>query len=383
MEGVLVTTGIWALFVALALWPPFRSGGPGFVVFLATMTLNEIPLIPLVVLLFAVNDGLPSLTSGEPTGLVSAALAAFAGLGLIWLQVRARTAGPILEAALKGVDGAASSRPAGASGLLGGETWLKGILLPFQRRQRGVQRTRNVRYGPDPRAHLLDVYRGREPSGSRPVLIHLHGGGFVQGGKSREGVVLLNQLAGRGWLCISANYRLRGAGAFPNPLVDAKRVIAWAREHAAEYGADPSQVFLAGASAGGHLAVSAALTSDQARFQPGFEQAETSVRGVIVLYGYLGPRTSEPSSSPAELARPDAPPLLIISGEYDTMVPPEGPRAVAATLRAASLAPVIYAELPQAQHDFDFFASVRARVVANAAEAFLSWALRRPAGPVG
>jgi acetyl esterase/lipase len=153
-------------------------------------------------------------------------------------------------------------------------------------------------------------------------------------------------------------------------------VIAWVREHAAEYGADPSQVFLAGASAGGHLAVSAALTPGKPGFQPGFEQADTSVSGVVVLYGYLGPRTADPSSSPAELARPDAPPLLIVHGGYDTMVPTEGPRAVAAALRAASLAPVLYAELPHAQHDFDFFASVRARLVANAVEAFLDWARR-------
>ena len=206
------------------------------------------------------------------------------------------------------------------------------------------------------------------------MLIHLHGGGFVQGGKSREGVTLLNQLADHGWLCVSANYGLRSQGAFPQSLVDTKRVIAWVRAHASELGADPDQIFLAGGSAGGHLAISAALTARDPRFQPGFEQADTSVAGAVAVYGYLGPRGSDPASSPAGLARPDAPPIMIVHGARDTAIPPVGPRSVAAGLQAASKSPVVYAELPDTQHNFDLFASVRARVAANAIEAFLGWA---------
>src|SRR6185437_7225355 len=130
-------------------------------------------------------------------------------------------------------------------------------------------------YGPD-RAHRVDIYCSRAAAATRPVLIHFHGGGFVSGGKSRESVALLNQLAADGWLCLSANYRLRGAGQHPNALIDAKRVIAWIRAHADEFGADPSSVFLAGCSAGAHLAVSAALTPGRVELQPGFEDSETS-----------------------------------------------------------------------------------------------------------
>lgn len=78
---------------------------------------------------------------------------------------------------------------------------------------------------------------------------------------------MLNSLAAHGWLCRSADYRLRGGGQHPHPLVDTKRLIAWVRASAAELGADPSQVFLAGCSAGGHLAVSAALTPNAAELQ--------------------------------------------------------------------------------------------------------------------
>ena len=302
-------------------------------------------------------------------------LVSVTGTGLIWLQVRARTARFVLEAALANELGTNWCSAQGADrtpGQLGAVPWLRGILLPFQRRMQGVERVRNLSYGPD-RAHCLDLYRGPSPNNLRPVLVHLHGGGFVRGGKSREGVLLLNQLAAHGWLCLSVNYRLGTAGEHPNPLMDTKRVIAWIRANAQKYDADPAQVFVIGSSAGGHLAVSAALTAGHTGFQPGFEAVDTSIAGVIVLYGYLGARTTARSSSPALLARPDAPPMLIVHGANDTLVPPRSTRAVADALRSLSRRPVVLVELPHTQHSFDLFASVRARVVADAAEAFLNW----------
>jgi acetyl esterase/lipase len=377
--GLTLTAAIWALFVAIALWPPFRNGSLGFVVFLLTITVNEIPLVLLVVFVATTAPGALDEPSTWPAW-PAAALSGLAVAGLVWLQVRARSTRPAMEAALTGALGSGwrDASPAD-SDRRWTNCWLRGILLPFQRHWRDVERLRNLPYGPD-RAHRLDLYRGRSAGSERPVLIHLHGGGFTQGGKSHEGVVLLNQLAAHGWLCVSANYRLRSAGAFPSPLVDTKRVIAWIREHASDYGGDPRQIFLAGSSAGGHLAVSAALTPDRPEFQPGFADIDTRVAGVVVLYGYLGPRTSDRDSSPAALARPDAPPLLVIHGAGDTMVPPAGPRSVAGALRTASRAPVVWAELPDTQHDFDFFASVRARLVADEIEAFLEWARRRDPG---
>ena len=86
-------------------------------------------------------------------------------------------------------------------------------------------------------------------------------------------------------MCVSANYRLFPAAKFPDPLIDVKRVIAWVREHGRAYGADPTAVFLAGSSAGGHLASMAALTPNQPGFQPGFADTDTSVAGAVSLYG--------------------------------------------------------------------------------------------------
>ena len=67
-----------------------------------------------------------------------------------------------------------------------------------------------------------------------------------------------------------------------------KKVIAWVREHGHEYGADPTVLFVAGSSAGGNLAATAALTPNEPRFQPGFEHVDTSVTAAISLYGYYG-----------------------------------------------------------------------------------------------
>lgn len=370
---MVVTAAVWALFVCIALWPPVRSGRLGFAVFVLTMAVNEIPLVLLAV--FAVAMGVSDHHVGAPAMVVIAVLAGMTAGGLICLQGRARSASTALEAAL--VDGLgasweASQQTKDKSGQRAA-AWLRGILLPFQRRARGVERVRNLSYGPD-RAHRVDLYRGSRTDGVRPVLIHLHGGGFVHGGKSREGVVMLTQLAAHGWLCLSADYRLGSAGKHPQPLVDTKRLITWVRDHAEEHGADPSQVFLVGSSAGGHLAVSAALTPNRPELQPGFEAADTGVAAVVVLYGYLGARTADPSSSPALLAQPDAPPMLVIHGAHDTMVAPRGIRAVAAVLRQVSHRPVVFAELPHTQHSFDLFASVRARLCADVVETFLDWA---------
>lgn len=371
--GPLVICVIWALFVATTLWFPFRRGMLGHATFVLTMTCNEIPLILLVVFIASVAASLGDADGGEGITVAALAVACLVMLAMVWLQLRVRSVQPAFETALAaslGPGWRASIRPGLVAPSRPNAPWLWGIILPFQRHLGTVERVRNVPYASGGRGHLLDIYRSKDPSTGRPVLIHLHGGGFVRGGKSRESVALLNQLANHGWFCVSANYGLRTHGTFPQPLVDTKRVIAWVRANAGEHGTDPCQIFLAGGSAGGHLAISAALTAGDPRFQPGFEQADTKVAGAISLYGYLGPLSNDPAS----LARKDAPPLLIVHPQSDTTLPPGLTRSAAATLDLASRSPVVYAELPDTQHNFDFFASVRARVAANSIEAFLGWA---------
>jgi acetyl esterase/lipase len=70
-------------------------------------------------------------------------------------------------------------------------------------------------------------------------------------------------------------------------LADVKRAIAWTKAHAADYGADPDRVVLAGASAGGHLALLTAYTPNHPECDPCDVDADTSVRAVIAYYGVV------------------------------------------------------------------------------------------------
>jgi acetyl esterase/lipase len=135
----------------------------------------------------------------------------------------------------------------------------------------------------------------------------------------------------RGWISrkrwnVSANYRLRPAGQHPDHLVDLKKIIAWVRAHAHEYGGDPQTLFVSGSSAGGHPATLAALTPNDPVFQPGFEDADTSVAAAICLNGYYGNYYGQgAASSPLAYVRTDAPPFFIAHGDQDTVVRGERP----------------------------------------------------------
>ena len=237
------------------------------------------------------------------------------------------------------------------------------LFAPISRRH-SVERIANIRYGPAGRRNLLDLYRHRSDFSGGPTLIYFHGGAFRFGSKNFGARHLLYRLASQGWVCVSANYRL---ARFPDPLIDVKKAIAWVRKHGGEYGADPTAVFLAGSSAGGHLALTAALTPNDRVFQPGFEGADTAVAGAISLYGYYGPVSSgSPPSSPLAYVKTTAPPCFVVHGDQDTLVIVEDARRFLEQLRDTSSNPVVYAELPGTQHGFDLFRSRRLETVVDA-----------------
>ena len=144
---------------------------------------------------------------------------------------------------------------------------------------------------------------------------------LYSGSKNREAAPLLHRLAGQGWVCISANYRLRPSASFPDHLVDAKKVIAWARAHGPEYGADPSVISSPAAPPAVTSPRSAALTPNDPALQPGFERADTSVTAAISLYGYYGRTTARRRGRPRSPTRAEAPPIFLAHGDHDTLVP--------------------------------------------------------------
>jgi acetyl esterase/lipase len=78
-------------------------------------------------------------------------------------------------------------------------------------------------------------------------------------------------------------------------------------------------------------------------------------------------------ASPQALVSPDDPPFFVIHGQYDTLVRVEEARMFVEKLRSVSQSPVVYAELPGAQHAFDIFPSLRTGHVIRAVERFLDY----------
>jgi acetyl esterase/lipase len=375
--GYLVSTGIMATFVLLAVArhhprrsSPFRlSSLFGFLI--------NWPFVAFVVLVASTALAIAQSGTDSPVFWIGLGFAVLAAMGLPVLARRALGTGAAVEHSLSeglgadwrhGIDAALAAR-------LRRRRSLPRILLgPFFLRRHGVERIANIRFGPAGRRNLLDLYRHRTHPSGGPTLIYLHGGGFRFGSKRFAARPLLYRLASQGWVCVSANYRLLPAARFPDPLIDVKKAIAWVREHGREYGADPAIVFVAGSSAGGHLASSAALTPNDPTFQPGFEGADTSVTAAISLYGYYGAVASDgPPSSPLAYVKTNAPPFFVAHGDQDTAVIVDDARRFVAQLRTTSSNPVVYAELPGAQHGFDLFRSRRFETVVDAIEAFAAW----------
>jgi acetyl esterase/lipase len=375
--GYLITAVLLGACTLAALWPLRSQSAVGTVVYLVGMTFNELPVLAL---LAAVAATLLAVAQGDlatPLGVASAVLMAVVAAGLllvVWRAVRSRD---VPERALDdalGTQWRADIAPHLAAGLQTSPAIVRGLLLPLLRRRPDVRRVRDLNYGDGSRHNRLDLFLPRRRPADGPVLVHFHGGRFVSGAKNRESLYLLHRLAARGWTCVSANYHLAPTARFPDYVVDAKRVLAWVREQGPSYGAGRGPVFVAGNSAGGYLAAFAALTPGRQDLQPGFEDADTSVSGAICLYGYYG-RTvhDDPDSTPAAHMHPDAPPFYLLHGHRDTVVPVEWGRAFAYALAATSRQPVVWSEMPDAQHSFDFFASLRARLVADRIEAFTAW----------
>ena len=279
------------------------------------------------------------------------------------------------------------------------------LLMPFRFRRRGVKVVRDIVYREIAGKTLkLDVAMAEGAALNRPAIMQIHGGAWIIGDKREQGWPLIGHLAANGWVCFNVNYRLSPSATWPDHLVDLKYALKWIRDHSDEYGIDPRFIAVTGGSAGGHLTAMMALTANDPEYQPGFEEADTSLQAAVPVYGVydftnrLGtmlPRfrtrmlepmimkaffDKEPEkfhrASPIDRVHPDAPPFLIVHGDRDTLAPVEDARLFVDRLRATSHAPVMYTELKGAQHAFDIFASPRTARMLDGALRFLT-AMRR------
>jgi acetyl esterase/lipase len=270
-------------------------------------------------------------------------------------------------------------------------------------RRRYVEKTNTIQYGPHRRVNRADIWRRSDlpRDGKAPVVLQVPGGAWAIGMRRPQAYPLLAHLAERGWICVSIDYRVSPRHTWPDHIVDVKRALAWIRENIADYGGDPDFVAITGGSAGGHLCSLAALTADDPQWQPGFEHADTSVAAAVPIYGRYDWFTVKGSgrkefiaflqkfvvkkrfaehkqvyldASSIRRVRPDAPPFFILHGQDDSIIPVHEGREFAEALRGVSTSAVVYAEIPHAQHAFDFYyGSPRGHYTAQAVEEFLSW----------
>jgi acetyl esterase/lipase len=200
----------------------------------------------------------------------------------------------------------------------------------------------------------LDLYfateRGNHPS---PGVVVIHGGGFSGGdkGDAREQNVCRN-LSGEGYVCASINYALASRedrwACFPLNVYQVKSAIWFLREHAEEYGIDPTRMALIGGSAGGTLSLLAAMTLPVGKLDPPWLPGGMGgVQAVVNLYGptdFSRPEMQRVVPTPAELVETvsavrqvhaDVPPILTLQGTEDKLVPVSQAEALDDAVRRA------------------------------------------------
>ena len=252
-----------------------------------------------------------------------------------------------------------------------------------------VERQVNLHYAVG-RAGSVDVYRPKPTvSGpGLPLVVFFHGGGWDDGDKNQYRFVGA-ALAETGLVAVLPNYRLYPHARRADFMADAAQSLAWARAHAADWGADPTKVFVMGHSAGAHIALLLALDE---RYLGGVGGTSRWLRGVIGLSGpydflpftesYLedvfGPPPAFPDSQPIHFVHAGAPPAFLAHGLKDQRVRVANTQRLAAAMQAlgnavetryyasADHAQVIVALSPVAPHRFPVLSDVRAFIEKNA-----------------
>lgn len=178
----------------------------------------------------------------------------------------------------------------------------------------------------------LDIYHP-DPANAKPMaVIHLHGGGFFTG--SKAGVATSARMFARqGYVGIAAQYRLTGQARWPAQIEDTKAAIRWTRANADRLNVEPDKIGIAGYSAGGLLALFAAGTADEDRFEGegGNAGVSSKVQACIAFYAATraNPGLLPDDANPAQLAdaspgshiSPDFAPTIFLHGIEDTTIP--------------------------------------------------------------
>jgi acetyl esterase/lipase len=202
----------------------------------------------------------------------------------------------------------------------------------------------SIAYGDGVR-QKLDIYLPKQNADSgSAVLIFFHGGSWHDG--EREGYGFLGRaFAARGFVTVIADYRKAPSVRFPAFVQDTASAIAWVHANIVKYDGDADRIFVMGHSAGAHIAMMTALDP---QWLAANNLAPDVIKGVIGLagpYDFL-PLTTDSSkfalgqwpdlkeTQPITYARGDAPPLLLLTGDKDTVVKPRNSKILSEAIQA-------------------------------------------------
>jgi len=220
----------------------------------------------------------------------------------------------------------------------------KNPLQPFPPSSPRIQLYRDVAYVTNGHERQkLDLYVPENASGLMPLIIWIHGGGWMGGSKNNCPPLPWTR---KGYVVASIDYRLSQDAKFPAQIEDCKAALRWLHVHAKEYWIDEDRIVAWGGSAGGHLASLLGTTGEVSEWEKGFQPTSIRVQAVIDWYGRadLTRVSTDPTwaNSPSalllggcgqkfvELAKKaspilhvskDDPPFLIMHGTMDTTVP--------------------------------------------------------------
>ena len=198
----------------------------------------------------------------------------------------------------------------------------------------GVEVTRDIAYGDDPR-HRLDVFTAAGGDATKPVLLFVHGGGFIAGDKHSEGSAFYSNIgawaAKNGFAGVNMTYRLAPDHPWPAGIEDIRGTVEWIQQQGSEHGLDAEKIFLMGQSAG--AAHAAGYLAHPEIYGASMKKPDHGLTGAILLSGvydfdampttqmeeaYLGEDESlyEERSALPQLMDVDIP-LLVTIAEFD------------------------------------------------------------------
>lgn len=211
---------------------------------------------------------------------------------------------------------------------------------------REVEQMPAVQFGGDAQQRLIVLRpRGATVDARLPVILFIHGGGWARG-RPEDYAFIGRSFAPKGFVVVDAGYRLGDSGKYPAMLADSAAALAWTHRNIATLGGDPGKIYLMGHSAGAYNAVMLALDR---QWTDAAGVPTSALHGVVALagpYDFLpldgtdverafGDAGDLAATQPINFLRPDAPPMLLVTGEADTTVKPRNTRALAAGLAAA------------------------------------------------